>query len=190
MVYGVYAAKSASLSVSGTIGFKAHNAVLKYSDVAVANALDADGAAYSYTGSSTHVDTTTAIAFAKEMYFDDLSGSTATADNIPYITITLKVYNYSKFAVKFTDVTTATALPGSTSGSTVSGVKYTATATYTSGSDMAASTDGNTAGGDCTVTISLIYGDGSDGKTYTGGAANAFTATGFNITLAFAQVTA
>lgn len=198
MVYGVYSAKQASLTVSGTIGFQAHNAVLQYSNVSVANALKNDGTAYSYTGTGsgdTKVDASTAIEFSEAMYFDDLTNSTASADNIPFITITLKVHNKSKFAVKMTDVSTATDLPAATTGTTkVDNVKYTATAAYTSGSSMAASTDGATiaTNGVCTVTIKLIFGtagteSGKTDKTYVSDAASAFAATNFAVSLAFGK---
>lgn len=200
MVYGVYSAKQASLTVSGTIGFQAHNAVLQYSNVSVANARKSDGTAYSYSGTGsgdTKVDASTAISFGSTandaMYFDDLTNSTAEADNIPFITITLKVHNKSKFAVKMTDVSTATDLPATTTGTaTVSNVKYTATATYASGtSSMAASADGTTiaTNGDCMVTIKLIFGTAGSGtdKTYTDTAASALTATNFAVSLAFGK---
>lgn len=196
MVYGVYAAKQASLTVSGTIGFTAHGLDLKVSDLKVENALKADGSAYDITNASqkyTEKDTpssdkVTEISIVNQMYFDDLSASTATADNIPAIKISFKVYNLSRFAVALEEVKTATALPLA-NNTTSTNVKYTATATYVTGAtSMAASTNGteaNTTGGTCVVTIELTYGDG-----YTGSAATDLALESFKLALAFKQATA
>lgn len=194
MVYGVYAAKQASLTVSGTIGFTAHGVNLRVSDLNVANALDANGATYALAADQQYKETTMSttdvseIAIVNPMYFDDLSASTATADNIPAIKISFKVYNLSRFAVALEEVKTATALPLA-NNTTSTNVKYTATAAYVTGAtSMAASTNGteaNTAGGTCVVTIELTYGNG-----YTDSAATNLALESFKLALAFKQATA
>ncbi len=194
MVYGVYAAKQASLTVSGTIGFTAHGVNLRVSDLKVANALDANGATYALAADQQYKETTMSttdvseIAIVNPMYFDDLSASTATADNIPAIKISFKVYNLSRFAVALEEVKTATALPLA-NNTTSTNVKYTATAAYVTGAtSMAASTNGteaNTAGGTCVVTIELTYGNG-----YTDSAATNLALESFKLALAFKQATA
>lgn len=194
MVYGVYAAKQASLTVSGTIGFTAHGVNLRVSDLKVANALDANGATYALAADQQYKETTMSttdvseIAIVNSMYFDDLSASTATADNIPAIKISFKVYNLSRFAVALEEVKTATALPLA-NNTTSTNVKYTATAAYVTGAtSMAASTNGteaNTAGGTCVVTIELTYGNG-----YTDSAATNLALESFKLALAFKQATA
>lgn len=194
MVYGVYAAKQASLTVSGTIGFTAHGVNLRVSDLNVANALDANGATYALAADQQYKETTMSttdvseIAIVNSMYFDDLSASTATADNIPAIKISFKVYNLSRFAVALEEVKTATALPLA-NNTTSTNVKYTATAAYVTGAtSMAASTNGteaNTAGGTCVVTIELTYGNG-----YTDSAATNLALESFKLALAFKQATA
>ena len=194
MVYGVYAAKQASLTVSGTIGFTAHGVNLRVSDLNVANALDANGATYALAADQQYKETTMSttdvseIAIVNSMYFDDLSASTATADNIPAIKISFKVYNLSRFAVALEEVKTATALPLA-NNTTSTNVKYTATAAYVTGAtSMAASTNGteaNTAGGTCVVTIELTYGNG-----YTDSAATNLALESFKLALAFNQATA
>lgn len=197
MVYGVYAAKQASLTVSGTIGFTAHGVNLRVSDLKVANALDANGATYAlateadgqkYTGTTMSTADVSEIAIVNPMYFDDLSASTATADNIPAIKISFNVYNLSRFAVALEEVKTATALPLA-NNTTSTNVKYTATAAYVTGAtSMAASTNGteaNTAGGTCVVTIELTYGNG-----YTDSAATNLALESFKLALAFKQATA
>lgn len=174
MVFGVYSAKQASLTVSGTIGFTAHGLDISIGTVTVTGALNAEGGSYvlddtikGYATTAVKLSTLTdgKLNFTNAMYFDDLSASTATADNIPPIVITVVLTNYSMFDTVVTPVAA-----GATTG--VTNVTYQAAVTYGSGSNMAASTNGTTAGGTCTLTITLTYG-------YAGDVATAFTAAGF-----------
>lgn len=201
MVYGVYAAKQASLTVSGTIGFTAHGVNLRVSDLKVANALDANGATYAlatetdgqkYTGTTMSTTDVSEIAIVTPMYFDDLSASTATADNIPAIEISFKVYNMSRFAVKLTPVTeaenkmvTLTKKNTADAGEVSTEVKYTASAVYENTAVSMAASDGTNVGGTCTVTIKLALGSG-----YTTSAAADFALGTFALNIAFVQATA
>lgn len=198
MVYGVYAAKQASLTVSGTIGFTAHGVNLRVSDLKVANALDANGATYALAADQQYKETTMSttdvseIAIVNPMYFDDLSASTATADNIPAIEISFKVYNMSRFAVKLTPVTeaenkmvTLTKKNTADAGEVSTEVKYTASAVYENTAVSMAASDGTNVGGTCTVTIKLALGSG-----YTTSAAADFALGTFALNIAFVQATA
>lgn len=198
MVYGVYAAKQASLTVSGTIGFTAHGVNLRVSDLKVANALDANGATYALAADQQYKETTMSttdvseIAIVNPMYFDDLSASTATADNIPAIEISFKVYNMSRFAVKLTPVTeaenkmvTLTKKNTGDAGEVSTEVKYTASAVYENTAVSMAASDGTNVGGTCTVTIKLALGSG-----YTTSAAADFALGTFALNIAFVQATA
>lgn len=198
MVYGVYAAKQASLTVSGTIGFTAHGVNLRVSDLNVANALDANGATYALAADQQYKETTMSttdvseIAIVNPMYFDDLSASTATADNIPAIEISFKVYNMSRFAVKLTPVTEAenktvvlTKKNTADAGEVSTEVKYTASAVYENTAVSMAASDGTNVGGTCTVTIKLALGSG-----YTTSAAADFALGTFALNIAFVQATA
>lgn len=128
MVYGVYAAKNASLTINGTIGFKAHGIEYAVSGFSVANALNAAGNTYNATdysvvakeGEATLVKELSAekevlyagdgvltmseynaeVASDSTFYFDDLTNSTADADNIADIVITLTITNASMFNVE------------------------------------------------------------------------------------------
>lgn len=181
MVYGVYAAKSASLTVSGTIGFTAHNGSIKYGAITVNNALTETGAKFEYTGTSTdtnHLNTDIALG---EFYFDDLTNSTKDDDGIKPITIVFNVYNYSLFEMKITDV--ASTQLKNASDTVVAGLHYSLTTTYsnTTTNKMSAATktgENVTAGTDyCTVTISLTL----DSYTDSTKVATALAATPFKI---------
>lgn len=200
MVYGVYAAKQASLTVSGTIGFTAHGVNLRVSDLKVAKALDANGAAYTmategqnYTGTTMSTTDVSKIEIVNPMYFDNLNYSTKDGDNIPAIEISFKVYNLSRFAVQLTPVSeektvTLTKKNADDTGAVSTEVKYTASAVYENTAvSMAASADGSNVatGGTCIVTIKLVLGTG-----YTNGAAADFALGTFALDIAFAQVTA
>jgi len=119
MVYGVYAAKNASLTVTGTIGFQAHGIAYAVTNVAIIDALDADGNTYAISesfntalntlnGGEEHIaeaDSTLTVSQKTDdedtsFYFDDLTYSTAEADNIRPIQIVLTVQNRSMFAVQ------------------------------------------------------------------------------------------
>ena len=106
IAFGVYSAKNASLNVSGTVGFTAHNcdvyvagkitggidADLKSITKFVSNATGATEDTFKSIGESYNWNIGT-------MYFDDIN---ATGDEIAEpITITLKVYNKSAFDVTF-----------------------------------------------------------------------------------------
>lgn len=142
MVYGVYSAKQASLTVSGTIGFNAHDISLEITSASVSGALTSAGAAYS---AAPNISGTT-VTFGDYLYYDDLTNSTATADKIPAITITIAMTNNSKFAATVTPVSPAK------SAGTGTNTNYTIAVSYaSSGSNMAAN------GGTCTVTVTLTY---------------------------------
>lgn len=97
---GVYSLKQASLNVGGSIGFVAHDLNVKYSGT-VSNAINKDGTEYSNnitkeTDLSTKWDLGT-------MYFNE----TTDYISLPYdekfpksIEVSIKIYNYSAFAVK------------------------------------------------------------------------------------------
>ena len=115
-------AKTASLNVSGTVGFNAHNCEVKYT-ASVANAMNENGNAISETASSPNVLTQTEI---KEntawtlgtLYFDDL-----TYDTPKQIILTINLYNYSIFPIK----ATATALQTMTTNTNYSKLNITIT---------------------------------------------------------------
>ena len=159
MVYGVYSAKQASLTVSGTIGFNAHDISLKITGASVSGALTSAGA--KYTDTPTISGTT--VTFGA-LYYDDLTNSTATADKISPILITINMQNNSKFPATVTPVS-----PAQSAGENTK-TNYTIAVSYASGTNMAAN------GGTCTVTVTL---------TYTTNTSNAhgttFSAAAFNI---------
>lgn len=107
IAFGVYSAKQASLNVSGTIGFTAHNCDVKYT-ASVANASDADGNVISETATPPNVTTQTAIADGTtwtlgSLYFDDLTNDTPLQ-----IILTINLFNYSSFPIKATAIATDT----------------------------------------------------------------------------------
>lgn len=103
----MYSAKQASLNVSGTIGFTAHNCDVKYT-ASVANAADADGNVISETATPPNVTTQTEITDGttwdlKKLYFDDLTNDTPLQ-----IILTINLFNYSPFPIKATATATNT----------------------------------------------------------------------------------
>ena len=104
---GVYSAKQASLNVSGTIGFTAHNCDVKYT-ASVANVSDADGNVISETATPPNVTTQTEITDGTtwalgSLYFDDLTNDTPLQ-----IILTINLFNYSSFPIKATATATDT----------------------------------------------------------------------------------
>lgn len=157
MVYGVYSAKQATLNVTGTIGFTAHNLNVKIGAVTIENAIDANGAAVAtslsgYSDSSSSQKPLADIPVGA-LYFDDLTKSTATADNVSDIVIKVKLFNYSQFKVGATTQPTFTQLKN-TSSTNIANVTYKVESTGT----MTASSNGTAVGGNCTITITLHLG--------------------------------
>ncbi len=97
---GVYSLKQASLNVGGSIGFVAHNLNVKYSGT-VSNAINKDGTEY-----SNNITKETDLATKWDlgtMYFNE----TTDYISLPYdekfpksIEVSIKIFNYSAFAVK------------------------------------------------------------------------------------------
>ena len=107
IAFGVYSAKNASLNVTGTVGFTAHNCDV-YVAGKITGGIDAD--LKSITKYVSDVENATEDTFKSigesynwnigTMYFDDIN---TTGDEIAKpITITLKIYNKSAFDVSFT----------------------------------------------------------------------------------------
>lgn len=100
---GVYSAQTASLNISGSVGFTAHNCDV-YVYGTVSGAVDADGKAKSVTPFGTassyiNVHNNTQAWNISDLYFDDLN-DVPTGKIANDIIITLKMYNASKFPVK------------------------------------------------------------------------------------------
>ncbi len=96
IAFGVYSAKQASLKVTGTIGFEAHNVEAKYT-ATITDAADADGTPI---GTAKDVTTETDISTAfdiSEVYFSDIEN-----DPPKPVVITLTIYNYSMFPISAT----------------------------------------------------------------------------------------
>ena len=156
MVYGVYSAKQATLNVFGTIGFTAHNLSVKIGAVTIEHAIDANGAAVatSLSGYSDSSKKELADINVGALYFDDLTKSTATADNVSDIVIKVNLFNYSQFKVgAATTQTTFTQLKN-TSNTDIANVTYKVESTGV----MTASSNGTAEGGNCTITITLHLG--------------------------------
>jgi len=177
MVYGVYAAKNASLTVKGTIGFTAHGIQYAVTSVGVNKALNAAGETYdvardnaalaAITRDAARTYNTSGELVVSEyvadgtnttFYFDDLTNSTDTADNIEAIEIVIEIQNRSMFKVQV-DATEVGQKYFATDDNNVS---YTVTVNYgTDGEGNAltamapASSTGGSDGGYCTVTIAL-----------------------------------
>lgn len=167
IAFGVYSAKNASLNVSGTVGFISHGGKFELTQLQIAGALKEDDSSYDRTivygdgtgetvkrffgswgnekaGKLMDNDTT---AFPEAMYLNDIELSTADKDTIKDITITLNITNYSQFDTIFSACEfTAPSIPNATVTAETSVV-------YATNEKMAKSTDGNTAGGTCVVTI-------------------------------------
>lgn len=102
IAFGVYSAKNASLNVTGTVGFQAHNCDV-YVYGTVAGGTQTGGSANFGTESSyVNVHDTTKNSWSLgTLMFDDL-GDVPEGKNANDIVITLKMYNQSKFDVKAT----------------------------------------------------------------------------------------
>ena len=107
IAFGVYSAKNASLNVSGTVGFTAHNCDV-YVAGKITGGIDADlNSITKYVSDAENATEDTFRSIGESynwnigtIYFDDIN---ATGNEIAKpITITLKVYNKSAFKVKFT----------------------------------------------------------------------------------------
>ncbi len=100
IAFGVYSAKTASLNITGTVGFQAHNCdVYVYGTVAGGTQTGGDakfGAENSYI--NVH-DTTKNSWTLGTLMFDDL-GDVPEGKNAKDIVITLKMFNESKFDVR------------------------------------------------------------------------------------------
>ena len=107
IAFGVYSAKNASLNVSGTVGFTAHNCDV-YVAGKITGGIDADlNSITKYVSDAENATEDTFRSIGESynwnigtIYFDDIN---ATGNEIAKpITITLKVYNKSAFKVNFT----------------------------------------------------------------------------------------
>ena len=107
IAFGVYSAKQASLNVSGTIGFSAHNCEV-YVAGQITGGIDADlNSVTSFVSKDSGATKDTFIKIGDSydwkigtMFFDDIN---TTGDELAKpITIELKVYNKSSFKVIFT----------------------------------------------------------------------------------------
>ena len=107
IAFGVYSAKTASLNVSGTIGFSAHNCEV-YVAGQITGGIDADlNSVTSFVSKDSGATKDTFIKIGDSynwkigtMFFDDIN---TTGDELAKpITIELKVYNKSSFKVIFT----------------------------------------------------------------------------------------
>lgn len=190
MVYGVYAAKSATLKTSGNIGFVAHDAKVSVQLTGISGAYSKDGTtvttanlnqvdgvknALTVTGTTAKLIElaygTSSTAADKALYFSDL-GSESNQDIITPIVLTFTIKNYSQFSVLVSNAST-------TGDITVSSktIKWTLTKPGT----LDKSTNGTTAGGTGTLKIQLEY-------TFTGTTAANITASTLNIpTITFAK---
>ena len=190
MVYGVYAAKSATLQTSGKIGFIAHDAKVGVQLTEISGAYSKDGTLVTTSNlkqvsgvkSELTVTGTTAssidlaygsssTAADKALYFDDLTSS-SDQDTITPIELTFTVKNYSRFDVVVSNTST-------TGNITVSSktIKWTLTKPGT----LTKSTNGTTAGGTGTLKIKLEY-------TFSGTSAADIAASALNIpTITFAK---
>ena len=135
MAYGVYSAMTASLTISGSLGFNPHNCQGTAQIVSVDNALNADGTTFVVSSEDKDNivawESGTTLTISDEMYFDDIStrdpGTGAYIDanvKIKPIVITLKMTNTSAFAVqakeKTANLQTATQTPTNITGVTYS----------------------------------------------------------------------
>ena len=110
MFYGVYAASSASVTVSGKLSFSSHNSTGTAQLVSVTGALNADGSSYTLASADTANIVSWEngnLSFTNALYFDDISTrNPETGDyldenvKIKPIVITLKMTNTSSFGVK------------------------------------------------------------------------------------------
>lgn len=171
MVYGVYSAKQANLTVSGTIGFTAHNGTIGVHLAGITGAWDENrtaeltttslktgngiGSEYKFTESYTiTIERDGSDAASKAIYFDDVAESTATEDTITPIVLTFTVTNYSLF-----DMTVTTA---SLTGTCGTGLRITYTYALPAENSWAKSTDGTAAGDSKEITLTLTLSAATD----------------------------
>ena len=95
IAFGVYSAKTASLNVSGTVGFTAHNCKVKVDSSLSGFSETPDGEVVPTARKSTKIVEGTAELDLGTFYFTDLTASGNTND----ITLSLKFTNQSDFAV-------------------------------------------------------------------------------------------
>lgn len=210
MVYGVYAAKRASLTVSGTIGFTAHAGSVDVQLTGISGAYDVyhnkviigtattgqvalnNTSTTKVTAGSTATNLTIKTATTNKpgdtyadnvltaLYFDDIENSTATQDVLTDIVFTFKATNKALFAMKL-DNTKFT-------GNALTGntrVTYTIALSDGATNSMNAGTKGTgnnvTSGGELTFTVTLKL------VSSTTGAANMenLSATAFKVPVEF-----
>lgn len=102
IAFGVYSAKTASLNVTGTIGFNAHNCNV-YVYATLSGAADADGNTVTVNDFGTsdqyiNVHDNTSAWEIGDIYFDDIN-NTDDSKLAKDITITISMYNESKYPV-------------------------------------------------------------------------------------------
>ena len=97
---GVYSLRKSALNVGGSIGFVSHNLNVKYSGE-VSNAINKDGTVYS-NNITKETDLSNKWSLG-EMYFNESTDyiSLPYGEKFPKsIEVTIKIYNYSAFAIK------------------------------------------------------------------------------------------
>lgn len=187
MVYGVYSAKNASLTVSGTIGFTAHG--VNYT-AALTSVTGSYGDAVATTATC---DQKTNLLSIPKVVFDDVSQSNATTDTIVPIVLKITVTNASKFKVMLDTESIVTTQKAAKVSSAVNAadselIEYTATVEYATGLDyMDIDTTTTTANKQCVITITLYM----SSSNFDNGVAKDFANDApYSIPLKLSQVTA